>query len=166
MPAINMMEVKIFITVFSLFILSICIAYKDPFLTYPTNIESIKERLKMDRPTIAVLSLLVIGKKIIEKIPEAENSSYIAASFVRFIETAGGRAVILRGDFTEEKVDAILKSVNGALLPGGDADLVDAGYDKIALKVYNYSIQQKQKGIMWPVLGKAKWDTVIARVFV
>lgn len=143
-----------YVIVLSLCVLSICIAYKDPFLTYPTNTDSIKKNLKTDRPTIAILSLAVVGKKIIEKIPKAENSSYIAASFVRFIETAGGRVVILNENSKEKEVDEILKSVNGALIPGGDADMVDSGYDKIALKIYNYAIQQKRRGIIWPVLGE------------
>lgn len=108
----------------------------------------------MERPTIAILSLVVSGKEIIERVPKAENSSYIAASFVRFIETAGGRVVPLQENRKDEEIDKILKSVNGAIIPGGDKHLVDAGYDRIAEKIYKYAIKQKRRGIRWPVLGR------------
>lgn len=150
------MKSELFLIIILHSILSICLAYKDPFLTYPTNIDSIKKNLKTERPTIAILSLVVAGKQIIDRIPRAANSSYIAASFVRFVETAGGRVVPLRENLHDKEVDKILKSVNGAIIPGGDTALVDGGYERIAEKIYNFAIQQKRRGIIWPVLGNIK----------
>ena len=128
--------------------------FKDPFLTYPTNIESIKEHLKTERPTIAVLSLYVAGKQIKEQVPKAKGCSYIAASFVRFVETAGGRVVSLQENLKDDEVDEILRRVNGAMIPGGDIELLDDGYDRISKKIYHFAIAQKKKGIIWPVYGK------------
>ena len=70
--------------------------------------------------------------------------------------------MILRENYNEEKVDEILKNVNGAIIPGGDIDLVDGGYDIISEKIYNYAIQQKRRGVIWPVLGESK--TIISRL--
>ena len=140
---------------FSLIILNLAVSKRDQFLTYPTNIEEMKKLLKMDRPTIGVLSLFVAGRQILEEVPQAENCSYIAASFVRFVETAGGRVVPIKESLGDKEVKKLLESVNGAIVPGGDIALMDSGYNKISEMIYRYSINQKRKGIIWPVLGKS-----------
>ena len=126
----------------------------DDFLTYPTNIESIKGHLKTERPMIGILSMFVIGKKIIDQVPSAKGCSYIAGSFVSFVEGAGARAVPIPENLSDQQVDKILKSINGAILPGGDTFMLDAGYARILKRILQYSINQKKKGITWPILGE------------
>ncbi len=132
---------------------------KDEFLTYPTNVESIKKHLKTERPTIGVLSMYIAGKKIQHQYPQSKNCSYIAASYVRFIEGAGARAVPIPENLSNKKVDHILQGVNGVIIPGGDAEVIDVGYDRIAKRIFEYAINQKKKGKIWPILGKRVFDS-------
>jgi hypothetical protein len=54
---------------------------------------------------------------------DADDTSYIAASYVKFVESAGARAVALV--YNEDKAELLrrLKSVNMLLFPGGAASL-------------------------------------------
>eukprot|EP00794_Sanderia_malayensis_P000529 gene529-1182_t len=127
--------------------------HQDEFLTFPTNIEQIKKHLKTDRPMVGILSMYIVGSKIKEQYPQTKNSSYIAASFVRFVEGAGARAVPIPENLSKKQVEKILKGVNAVIIPGGDVEALDVGYDRITKQILDYSIQQKKKGIIWPVLG-------------
>ncbi len=144
--------------IFVSFILSVMVSKSfgevDEFLTFPTNIETVKKHLKTERPMIGILSLYMSGRKIIEQHPSVENCSYIAASLVRFIEGAGARAVPIPENLSDKKVDKILKGINGVIIPGGDVEILDVGYERISKRILEYSIAQKKKGIIWPVLGE------------
>eukprot|EP01017_Pseudomicrothorax_dubius_P004420 TRINITY_DN1087_c0_g1_i6.p1 TRINITY_DN1087_c0_g1~~TRINITY_DN1087_c0_g1_i6.p1 ORF type:complete len:376 (+),score=96.35 TRINITY_DN1087_c0_g1_i6:69-1196(+) len=69
-----------------------------------------------DRPTIGVLSQP-------SEFPEigypASKYSYIAASYTKFVEMAGARAVPIRWDLPYDQLKTLFHSVNGLLLPGG-----------------------------------------------
>lgn len=68
-----------------------------------------------DRPLIGVLSQP--GN------PAPANQSYIAASYVKFIELGGARAVPILYDAPRFEVERIFKAVNGVLIPGGGQNL-------------------------------------------
>lgn len=51
--------------------------------------------------------------------PAPEGQSYIAASYIKFLESAGARAVPILYDAPPEEVERIFRSVNGFLIPGG-----------------------------------------------
>ena len=55
------------------------------------------------------------------------NTSYIAASYVKYIESAGARVVPVMINQDEEYYRFIFNSTNGLFIPGGDASLVDSG---------------------------------------
>ena len=48
-------------------------------------------------------------------------AQYIAASYVKWIESAGGRVVPIPYNGTNEEMDKIFEHINGLLLPGGGA---------------------------------------------
>lgn len=50
--------------------------------------------------------------------------SFIAASYVKFVESGGARAVPVRFDAPAEETLRVFSAVNGLLLPGGSADVV------------------------------------------
>ncbi|CAM9731283.1 unnamed protein product [Chrysoparadoxa australica] len=60
-----------------------------------------------------------------EDVPEGQ---YIAASYVEWIESAGGQVLPVPYDISHEYVDEILASCNGLLLPGGMGDISE-GWD-------------------------------------
>ena len=55
------------------------------------------------------------------------NTSYIAASYVKYIESAGARVVPVLIDQPEEYYQFIFNSTNGLLIPGGDVSLSGSG---------------------------------------
>jgi len=64
------------------------------------------------RPVIGILSQ-----------PANKDHDYIAASYVKWLESAGARSIPIPYGANEELVNEILSQVNGVLFPGGDADL-------------------------------------------
>ena len=71
------------------------------------------------RPLVGVLSQP--GLMQIDGVPA--NYSYIAASYVKFVEMAGARAVPIPYDAPADEITRIFQQVNGVLLPGGVQDL-------------------------------------------
>ena len=63
------------------------------------------------------------------------STSYIAASYVKYIESAGARVVPVLINQPGEYYQTIFDSTNGLLIPGGDVSLVDSG----TLKALNFS---------------------------
>nr|XP_060467485.1 gamma-glutamyl hydrolase [Panthera onca] len=66
---------------------------------------------------------------------------YIAASYVKYLESAGARVVPIRPDLTKEEYERLFRSINGILFPGGSANLKKSGYALAAKKFYNLAIQ-------------------------
>ena len=54
-------------------------------------------------------------------------STYIAASYVKFVESAGGRVVPVLTNQDEAYYEMIFNSTNGLLLPGGDVSVSKSG---------------------------------------
>ncbi|RLW12982.1 hypothetical protein DV515_00000290 [Chloebia gouldiae] len=67
--------------------------------------------------------------------------SYIAASYVKFVESAGARAVPIRLNLTDEEYDKIFHSINGILLPGGGVDLRTSEYSRVAKIFYHKALE-------------------------
>ncbi|XP_005042227.1 PREDICTED: gamma-glutamyl hydrolase [Ficedula albicollis] len=79
--------------------------------------------------------------------------SYIAASYVKFVESAGARAVPIRLNLTDEEYDKIFHSINGVLLPGGGVDLRTSEYSRVAKMFYHKALEANDKGDYFPVWG-------------
>ncbi|XP_078297822.1 gamma-glutamyl hydrolase [Panthera onca] len=78
---------------------------------------------------------------------------YIAASYVKYLESAGARVVPIRPDLTKEEYERLFRSINGILFPGGSANLKKSGYALAAKKFYNLAIQSFDDGDYFPVWG-------------
>mmetsp|Transcript_18627 Transcript_18627/g.33226 ORF Transcript_18627/g.33226 Transcript_18627/m.33226 type:complete len:379 (-) Transcript_18627:235-1371(-) len=84
----------------------------------------------------------------------AVNQSYIAASYVKFVEMAGGRAVPFTHDMTEAQVVERFNQVNAILLPGGGAIMEPGhGYYDISSMLLKLAIQANDRGDFFPMLG-------------
>jgi gamma-glutamyl hydrolase len=89
--------------------------------------------------------------------------SYIAASYVKFVEMAGGRAVPLKfGDATSE-IDTLMDGINGVLWPGGGADITDptSKYYQFASYIWKKAIEKNDNGIHFP-----QWGTCLGFEFI
>uniref|UniRef100_A0A8C3S7P2 folate gamma-glutamyl hydrolase n=1 Tax=Chelydra serpentina TaxID=8475 RepID=A0A8C3S7P2_CHESE len=79
--------------------------------------------------------------------------SYIAASYVKFIESAGARVVPIRLWRSEEEYDKIFQSLNGVLFPGGGVSLKTSEYSRVARIFYKKALKANDKGDYFPVWG-------------
>eukprot|EP01052_Picozoa_sp_SAG31_P069444 SAG31_NODE_28265_length_412_cov_2.143770_1_plen_97_part_01 len=69
------------------------------------------------------------------------GGQYIAASYVKWLESAGARAVPLSYHATDAEVDELFDQVNGVLFPGGAATLPAA-----ARRVYARAVEANARG--------------------
>ncbi|KAK7878195.1 hypothetical protein WMY93_031192 [Mugilogobius chulae] len=99
-----------------------------------------------DAPVIGALAQDV-------KNPAANETSYLAASYVKTLESAGARVIPVMIDQTEEEYTQLFNSINGFLLPGGAASLLDSGYSRAAKIFYDLAIEANKKGDYFPVWG-------------
>eukprot|EP00882_Tetradesmus_deserticola_P012072 GHRQ01012787.1.p1 GENE.GHRQ01012787.1~~GHRQ01012787.1.p1 ORF type:complete len:335 (+),score=143.27 GHRQ01012787.1:127-1131(+) len=99
-----------------------------------------------DRPIIGILTQP--GE------PAPDGHSYIAASYIKWIEAAGARVIPIMYDMTEQELQDRFKAINGLLLPGGGADLRPghAFYDTAA-RLVQLAIEANDKGDYFPVHG-------------
>ncbi|XP_034249200.1 gamma-glutamyl hydrolase-like isoform X2 [Thrips palmi] len=108
---------------------------------------------RTDRPIIGVLSMEL--SPTIEKVVGAHHS-YIAASYVKFVEGAGAQvAPILIGQ-PAEYYRKMVDSVNGLLLPGGATyfkEEEDNKYFAAGRQLYDLAKEANAAGAHFPVLG-------------
>lgn len=84
---------------------------------------------------------------------ESLGKYYIAASYVKYLESAGARVVPVRPDLTKEEYERLFQSINGVLFPGGSADLQTSGYALAAKTFYDLARQSFDDGDYFPVWG-------------
>ncbi|GLE07554.1 hypothetical protein PINS_up018107 [Pythium insidiosum] len=80
--------------------------------------------------------------------PIAKHGEYIAASYVKWIEMAGGRVVPISYNAPKEYLKSLAPQLNGLLFPGGAADVNDR-----AAYMYELALQLNDQGIYYPVWG-------------
>ncbi|KAM5281064.1 gamma-glutamyl hydrolase [Ctenodactylus gundi] len=78
---------------------------------------------------------------------------YIAASYVKYLESAGARVVPVRLDLSNAEYEELFRSINGILFPGGGVSLVESGYAQVAKIFYNLATQSFDDGDYFPVWG-------------
>lgn len=99
-----------------------------------------------DRPIIGVLAQEVFQ-------PKPNQTSYIAASYVKFLESAGARVVPVMIDQKPEEYKSLFNSINGILFPGGGVSIISSGYERAAKIFYELAIEANKKGDYFPVWG-------------
>uniref|UniRef100_A0A7I2V5P2 folate gamma-glutamyl hydrolase n=1 Tax=Homo sapiens TaxID=9606 RepID=A0A7I2V5P2_HUMAN len=112
--------------------------------------------LELSRPHGDTAKKPIIGilmQKCRNKVMKNYGRYYIAASYVKYLESAGARVVPVRLDLTEKDYEILFKSINGILFPGGSVDLRRSDYAKVAKIFYNLSIQSFDDGDYFPVWG-------------
>ncbi|CAM4532743.1 unnamed protein product [Leuciscus chuanchicus] len=99
-----------------------------------------------DRPIIGVLAQDVFNAT-------PQRNAYIAASYVKFLESAGARVIPVMINKTEDEYKRLFKSINGVLFPGGGVSLKSSKYSKTATIFYRLALEANSKGDYFPVWG-------------
>ena len=81
------------------------------------------------------------------------NSMYVAASYVKFLESAGARVVPVLSNLTRSDYEGLFHSLNGLLLPGGAVSLSDSGYFDAAKIFFDMSKAAFENGDIFPMWG-------------
>jgi len=82
------------------------------------------------------------------------RTSYVAASYVKYLEEAGARVVAVRFDASDAELDTLMKGLNGLLFPGGGSslDLTSPFFEK-ASYLFNAAIKLNDNGVYFPMWG-------------
>ncbi|XP_034003702.1 gamma-glutamyl hydrolase-like [Trematomus bernacchii] len=99
-----------------------------------------------DRPIIGVLAQEVYSQK-------PNQTAYIAASYVKFLESAGARVVPVMINQPMEEYKKLFNSINGILYPGGGVSIISSGYERAAKIFYELAIEANSQGDYFPVWG-------------
>uniref|UniRef100_A0AAX7TL47 folate gamma-glutamyl hydrolase n=1 Tax=Astatotilapia calliptera TaxID=8154 RepID=A0AAX7TL47_ASTCA len=99
-----------------------------------------------EKPIIGVLAQDVY-------LPQPSQTAYIAASYVKFLESAGARVVPVMINQTLEDYKTLFNSINGILYPGGGVSIVSSGYERAAKIFYELAIEANKRGDYFPVWG-------------
>lgn len=90
------------------------------------------------------------------------NKTFIAATYVKFVESSGGRAVPVHTDQNQEYYDHILSQINGIVLPGGDQDTANSSYTRAVEIIYKHVVESNKKGVYYPVWAVCQGLEVLA----
>ncbi|XP_043474242.1 gamma-glutamyl hydrolase B-like [Leptopilina heterotoma] len=83
-----------------------------------------------------------------------EYDSYIAASYIKFVEGAGAQAVPIWIGKNSTYYEDIMSKLNGVLFPGGDVNFfVSNGYADAGDIIYKIAKRYNDNGDYFPILG-------------
>ncbi|XP_022703088.1 gamma-glutamyl hydrolase-like [Varroa jacobsoni] len=99
-----------------------------------------------ERPVIGVLTQEFIGDRW-------DQQPYIAASYVKFVESGGARVVPIDINRNDSYYHNLLDQLNGVLFPGGDVDVHNSGYGRAGQLIYDYAKQRNEAGDYFPLWG-------------
>ena len=117
-----------------------------------------------DTPIIGVLTqeLLLEHKDENDRL---SNQSFIAASYVRFVQISGARVMPVEIKKDPQYYENVIKYTNGLLLPGGWAPLGDSEYTRAAYLMLDAAMKANQEGDYYPVWGVCLGCEVMADYF-
>ena len=104
-----------------------------------TLADEIKDQKLLQRPVIGILS---------QPHDDEENTYYIAASYVKWLESGGAQSIAIPYDADETLIREIFSQINGVLFPGGSAQLPSS-----ARTLWQLILENNQRGHYFPVWG-------------
>ncbi|XP_002166220.1 gamma-glutamyl hydrolase A [Hydra vulgaris] len=81
------------------------------------------------------------------------NSTYIASSYVKFLEMAGAEVVPIISTWNKKRIERVIRKVNGVLLPGGAAPFNESSYWDASVIAYKVAVELNNKGVYYPLFG-------------
>lgn len=104
-------------------------------------------------PIIGILSQETISLES-RNLPKGLYRSYIAASYVKFVESAGARVVPIWIGRDREYYRQVVKKTNGILFPGGATWFhEEKGYGEAGGFIYEMAVEENKAGKHFPLLG-------------
>ena len=115
-----------------------------------SNKKSHESETLNNRPIIGVIMQSTEGIGF-----HSTKPNYIAASYIKYLESSGARVVPIWNDLTYEETEEIFNSINGVLFPGGDVDCVSSGYATVGKTILDLAKKSfdKQPRDYFPVWG-------------
>ncbi|KAJ3602151.1 hypothetical protein NHX12_029910 [Muraenolepis orangiensis] len=95
----------------------------------------------------------VLAQENLPDDPSTQGSSYIAACYVKYLESSGARVVPIRLNLLEDEYVRLFKSLNGLLLPGGDVDLQTSQFSRVSKIFYSLALKANDDGDHFPIWG-------------
>ena len=105
------------------------------------------------RPIIGIAAMAITDKMHIEQLPHLGGKSYVASSYVKYLELAGARVVVIPPDIKIEEEKKIFDNINGLLFPGGEVNLEDSKYFHVTRRLFRLAKEANEKNNYFPVLG-------------
>jgi len=100
------------------------------------------------RPIVGVLAQKCKGKRA------QFGDQYFAASYVKWLESAGARVVPVKINQTEDYYNRLFQSLNGIIFPGGGQDLLHSGYANAARYFFRRSMAEFDSAAdYFPIFG-------------
>lgn len=112
------------------------------------HVNSNAAAVKTDAPIIGILAQDSDGY-----VKEKFGPTYIVASYIKYIESAGGRVVPIRNDLSEEQLEKLFSSINGVLFPGGGVNVFDSQYARTGKILFNLAMKANDAGDVFPLWG-------------
>ncbi|XP_041793553.1 gamma-glutamyl hydrolase [Chelmon rostratus] len=100
------------------------------------------------RPVIGILTQIVT-----DEVMKPFGSTYIAASYVKYIESGGSRVMPIRLTLTTAEYKNIFRQINGLLLIGGAVDLETSDFARVAKIFYTLALRANNAGDFFPIWG-------------
>ena len=97
-------------------------------------------------PVIGVLSQSYFGSNRDDK-----KQSYIAASYVKFLESAGARVIPVLTNQSDSYYEEVYQNTNGLLIPGGGQNLINSTYTRAAKFFIQKSLLAADAGDIYPI---------------
>ncbi|CAD8060334.1 unnamed protein product [Paramecium sonneborni] len=83
-----------------------------------------------------------------------DNYTYIAASYVKFLESGGARVIPIPYEANYSTLDEIFSNINGILIPGGSTGLIGPSlYTQKVAYLVNKALKINKEGGWFPVIG-------------
>ncbi|XP_066029648.1 gamma-glutamyl hydrolase-like [Pocillopora verrucosa] len=82
------------------------------------------------------------------------GSQLIAATYAKFIESAGGRMVPIFINSTAKEIEKLFYSINGAIYPGGHRLLHHTNYTRVGKQILELAMKAYDKGDIFPIWGE------------
>jgi len=81
------------------------------------------------------------------------GTSYMMASYVKFLESSGARVVPIMIRKPKEYYEDLLSKINGVLFPGGGVNLQGNGYGRTGKIIFDIAVKMNDKGDFFPLWG-------------